>query len=252
MRPLNMLFLEPEELGAPLGRDDERVRHVVKVLKKREGDELAAGMPDGALGRARIEAYDGRTMTFSFNRETESAPLRPITMLVGLPRPIQANRILKDLCSLGIARILLVATELGERSYLDSGFYSAGEYRSALIEGAQQAGNPRLPDVGLHGSIAEALKVLGSPSTSDARWALDPYRGSTPFGAACIEASRNAAPADRGMTLAVGSERGWTPAELDRLEAAGFGMAALGDRILKSETAATVAVSLSLAALGYL
>jgi RsmE family RNA methyltransferase len=51
--------------------------------------------------------------------------------------------------------------------------------------------------------------------------------------------------------LAIGSERGWTPAELDLLAARGFSFASLGDRILKTETAAVTAVAIALSKLGY-
>ncbi|MCK7479782.1 MAG: RsmE family RNA methyltransferase [Candidatus Moduliflexus flocculans] len=49
----------------------------------------------------------------------------------------------------------------------------------------------------------------------------------------------------------MGSERGWTDRELDSLAAAGFRFASLGDRILRTETACTAAVTLALAALGF-
>ncbi|MCK7479781.1 MAG: hypothetical protein M0C28_22700 [Candidatus Moduliflexus flocculans] len=47
-------------------------------------------------------------------------PLRPVTLVLGFPRPIQVARILKDLCSLGVRRILMAATDLGEKSYAES------------------------------------------------------------------------------------------------------------------------------------
>ena len=52
------------------------------------------------------------------------------------------------------------------------------------------------------------------------------------------------------LTLAIGSERGWTEGEVDLLEERGFRMAGLGRRILKTETAAVAAVALLLARLG--
>lgn len=243
---MNMILLEPSEVGQAIGRTDGRVRHILKVLRKRPGDEVVAGISDGKLGKALIESYDGRSMIFSFLPEREAPPLRPISIILGLPRPIQANRILKDLCSLGVRRLILCSTELGEKSYRDSGFYSAGEFRGALIEGAQQAANPRLPEVELHDSIASAVNALGPSRDGEAgRWALDPYRGAVQFGACRV---RLAAAED--IVIAIGSERGWTPGELDLMEAAGFSIATLGDRILKSETAALSAAVIALSALG--
>ncbi|PKL23262.1 MAG: 16S rRNA methyltransferase [Spirochaetae bacterium HGW-Spirochaetae-3] len=245
---MNMLFLDPHDIGSPLPRADARVRHVLKVLKKGPGDELEAGTPDGMLGMARIESYDNDRMTFSFRPAREAPPLRPITLLLGFPRPIQANRILKDLASLGVGRIVLSGTELGDKSYFQSDFFKNREFRSALIEGAEQAANPRLPVVDTAWTLSRALETIGhGDSTPGGLWAFDPYRASVPFGAATLPAAVDAA----SLVLAIGSERGWTPAELDLLAAGGFSFATLGDRILKTETAAVVAVSLALGKLGY-
>lgn len=248
---MNLLFLDLAEIDSPLPRSDERVRHVLKVLRKGPGDELAAGTPDGMLGTARIESWDGQAMRFSFRAEREAPPLRPITLLLGFPRPIQANRILKDLSSLGVGRIMLSGTELGEKSYFQSDFFRNREFRRALIEGAEQAANPRLPLVDTAWSLARALDALldgDDGAIGRLRWAFDPYRAVEAFGAAALPA----ATADDPLVLAIGSERGWTPAELDLLARRGFGFASLGNRILKTETAAVAAVSVALARLGYL
>ncbi len=250
---MNMLFLDLAEIGSPLPRSDARVRHVLKVLKKGPGDELEAGTPDGMLGLARIEAWDGERMSFSFRAGREAQPLRPLVILLGFPRPIQANRILKDLCSLGVGRIVLSGTELGEKSYFQSDFFKNREFRQALIEGAEQAGNPRLPEVETAWSLRRAMDSIDArfpplPAGTGPRWAFDPYRATTGFGAAALPTLT----ADAPLVLAIGSERGWTPSELDLLASRGFSFASLGDRILKTETAAVAAVSVALAKLGYL
>lgn len=245
---MNMLFLDPSEIGAPSPRSDERIKHILKVLKKVAGDELAAGTPDGMLGTARIESYDGDAMRFSFRPEREAPALRPITLLLGFPRPIQANRILKDLASLGVGHIILSGTELGEKSYFQSDFFKNREFRAALIEGAEQAANPRLPEVDTAWTLGRALDKLDVMQLSAGRWAFDPYRAETAFGAVSL----HCAPGTTSLVLAIGSERGWTPAELDLMSNRGFSFATLGDRILKTETATITAVALALSKLGYL
>lgn len=251
---MNMLFLDLEEIDAPLPRSDARVKHVLKVLRKGPGDELEAGTPDGMLGTARIESWDGAAMRFSFSAEREAPPLRPIALLLGFPRPIQANRILKDLSSLGVGHIMLSGTELGEKSYFQSDFFRNREFRQALVEGAEQAANPRLPEVETAWTLRRAIDTidaghpLSTESANGRRWAFDPYRAAGSFGAADLPPATAEAP----LVLAIGSERGWTPAELDLLAERGFIFASLGNRILKTETAAIAAVSIALARLGYL
>ncbi len=246
---MNLLVLEAGEVGERLPRSDRRVEHVRKILRKKPGDTLAAGIAgvaDGGapLGLATVEELDEKGARFSFIPEREAPPLRPLVLVLGLPRPIQANRILKDLASLGVARIILCGTELGEKSYADSDLYLKGEFRRPLLEGAEQAGNPRLPDVSTAPSLKLALRVL--EGFAGARLALDPYRTAGPLGAWLPDDGEDS------VLLAIGSERGWTPRELAELEGARFACRDLGDRILKTETAAVAAASLVLARLGYL
>ncbi len=240
-----MLILETSEIDTPLPRSDVRVRHVIKVLHKVPGDEILAGTPDGLVGQARISAVDDASMTFSFVPDREAPPLRPVTLILGFPRPIQANRILKDLSSLGVGRIILSGTELGEKSYFQSEIFRSKEFRTALVEGAAQAANPRLPIVDTTWTLARAIDALGKTGT---RVALDPYRASSTFGTM----SQIDATPDAPLVLAIGSERGWTPVELDLMEASGFIFVTLGDRILKTETAAVAGVAIALATMKYI
>jgi RsmE family RNA methyltransferase len=272
---MNMLILDESEPGRPLPRSDRRVQHIARILKKQAGDEVLAGVADdgqgplsGQTGMARIDSWDGHQMAFSFQPRNLAPPLHPLTILLGFPRPIQANRILKDLASLGVARIILSGTELGEKSYFQSDFFRNREFRSALVEGAEQAANPRLPSVETAWTLARALQLLEPPALIEAstRWALDPYRQEGPLGTV-LTGDTVALDGTRGLdrpslvdrpplvappplVLAIGSERGWTPAELDLMAAAGFRFAGLGERILKTETAAIAAAAIALARLG--
>ena len=58
--------------------------------------------------------------------------------------------------------------------------------------------------------------------------------------------------AAHSVVAAIGSERGWTERERDLLENAGFSLCSMGKRILRTETAATVASSIILDSMGFL
>jgi RsmE family RNA methyltransferase len=278
---MNMLILDETEPGRPLPRCDRRVQHIIRILKKQTGDELLAGIADdgltengrgplaGQIGTAHIDSWDGRQLVLSFKPDKPAPPLHPLVILLGFPRPIQANRILKDLASLGAARIILSGTELGEKSYFQSDFFKNREFRTALLEGAEQAASPRLPAVETAWTLARALKLLDEPALTGnqvttaparpetpaaARWALDPYRQEGPLGTVLMPDSgtvdsSSAVPLPP-LVLAIGSERGWTPAELNLLAEQGFRFAGLGTRILKTETAAMAAAAIALSRLG--
>ena len=257
---MNLLILQSEEIATLIPATDRRSIHVAKVLKKGRGDEITVGIltneafsrAPGSLGRARIEKLDGEGMILRFVPEGEAPPLRPLRLILGFPRPIQGARLLKDLASLGIAEIILCGTELGEKSYLESDLWKKAEYRKALLEGAEQAANPRLARVRREWSLKAALASLaedrdseeGEPDwKSGSGYYLHPGKGSPRLGS--LEPF---AP----FSLAVGSERGWTEGEIARLSASGFRIASLGDRILKTETAALASVSIILSRLGFM
>lgn len=168
-------------------------------------------------------------------------PLLPLCLILGFPRPIQAKRILKDLCSLGVSRIILAGTDLGEKSYREGSFFSDGGWEGAIREGASQAGSPLLPMVSTQTSLDAAIAELGSAAGT--RVALDAEGSHRGLGSVSFDA-RN------GAVLAVGSERGWTERERALLSATGFASASLGKRILRTETACVAAVSIVLSRMG--
>ncbi len=257
---MNLLLLEAGEAGRLIPPSDRRHEHLRRILKKGVGDTVAAGLvtdsvfgpAPASLGMALIRKLDREGLVLDFEAEDgpagEPLPLAPLRLLLGFPRPIQATRILKDLTSLGLGDIVLTGTELGEKSYLESGFFKDGDYHRPLLEGAEQAANPRLPRVGFHWTLARSLAALDAMGDTvwegSLRVALHPGEGRPDLGA--FLAGR-AAPS---ITLAVGSERGWTPGELAALETSGFAVCGLGLRILKTETACLAASALALSALG--
>ena len=257
---MNILVLEAAEIGASIPRADRRWAHVKKVLKKGPGDRIEAGIAcdadsaaEGTLGEAAIRSLNEDELVLDFvpfpGQAGMPPALAPLSLVLGFPRPIQAARILKDLTSLGVSEIHLAGTELGEKSYAQSSIFKERDFRGSLIEGAEQAGNPRLPRVFTHWTLKRCLEALdaGAGTTSPARGSrifLHPYGASERMG--------SLAGLSAPVTLAVGSERGWTEGEIAALRDSGFAARGLGGRILKTETAALAAVVLSLAGLGLL
>lgn len=251
MSGMNMLVLESRDEEQALPRADRRYAHIKRILKKGPGDELLAGCIEGAVGTARIEADDGSALLIRFKPEREAPALLPLVALLGFPRPIQAGRIVKDLTSLGLSRIALSGSDLGEKSYFQSEFFKNKEYRAALIEGAEQAANPRLPEIETFWTLERALDGLGERYPTARGICLDPYRAGLGLGALIAEGAGRDGDAASPLIVAVGSERGWTDAELDLFAERGYSFARLGGRILKSETAAVAAAAIALAGLGY-
>jgi len=230
---LNILLLESDETF--LTRNDPRVKHVRNVLKLGAGDTLRAGIIDGPTGTASIEQIDRSGMQVRFTPDAaipQSPPARfpaSVDLLLGHPRPIVLRRMLRDLCTIGVRHLIVAPTELGERSYLGATMWR--DIRPLLVEGAAQSGHTRLMRVTRCEFLEEALSQCAADQL---KIVLHPEQGQS------LAQALESTPVT-GVTLAVGSERGWTARELDVLAGAGFARAGMGDRTLRTETAAAVA-----------
>lgn len=235
---MNIILFDACEIEHLLPLNDARVRHVTEVIGCTEGDVFDVGLVDGPRGKARIVAVTGRGMELEFNFAAERPQLYPVEMVIGLPRPPSARRMLKDLTTQGVEKIHFVATDKGERSYLNSRLWTSDEYRRLLREGAEQAFCTRLPTVVLHESLDACMVDLASGK----RLALDNYEA---------DMSLAALPSDVGRyVLGVGSERGWSTRERSVLRDNEFTLVHLGQRVLKTETASIVGLALVLGKLG--
>ncbi|MFA5852019.1 MAG: RsmE family RNA methyltransferase [Spirochaetales bacterium] len=245
---MNIVFLKESEIGALIAPNDRRREHIARILKKKTGDFIAAGCSDGTLGQARIESLSQDGLVLSYQPSSQAPSLRPIRLLMGFPRPIQAGRILKDLTSLGIAELWFALSDLGEKSYAESTFFRNKEFENHLIEGAEQAGNPRLPEILSFWTMDRACDALDArelkAGAASPRFMFHPDPS--------LPRIVDLRDFDPPVTLAIGSERGWTKRELDLMDAHGFKACFLGDRILKTETAALAAVSIVASRLGYM
>ncbi|MCL2069627.1 MAG: 16S rRNA (uracil(1498)-N(3))-methyltransferase [Treponema sp.] len=249
---MNIILFEPAELGKPLSRRDERTLHLLKVLHKKPGDSFEAGVLDGNLGQGRIESirFDG-ALFYSLDLQEDAPKRQPVRIAVGFPRPIQIRRLLRDLSNLGLAAVDIIGTELGEKSYRDTKLFKDGGARAAMIEGAVQARDTRLPALSLYGRLEDWLgerpweaSSTGPFSKSPLLLALDNVRSE---GALALLSAMG-----QSVVLAVGCERGWSDRERDLLEAAGFLRLSMGNRALRTETACVAASVLVLEKMGAL
>ena len=230
-----MLITAPEAESG-LSPEDSRARHLRETVSLSVGGTFHVGIENGLRGIATITALTPQ-LTFSVAWEKSPQTRLPLTVLVGLPRPQTAKKVLHDLASLGAARIIFFESAKGDPGYLTSSLWKDGEWREHVIKGTEQACSTLVPEVTRVGSLAEAVALIDV-----AAWklALDPYEAT-----GAPELSVAAASA----VLAIGPERGFAETERATLRAAGFAFAHLGDRILRVEAAALVGGALMLAQL---
>jgi RsmE family RNA methyltransferase len=233
---VNLVLITAEEAVSGLTPDDIRARHLLETVGLAVGGAFHVGIENGLRGIATIMTLAPR-LTFVVAWEKSVQAGLPLTVLVGLPRPQTAKKVLHDLASLGAARIIFFESEKGDPGYLTSSLWKDAEWREHVLKGAEQACSTLVPEVKRVGSLAEAI---GHVDVSAWKLALDPYEAS---GTPEISAPANSA------VLAIGPERGFGDGERRVLRDAGFTLAHLGDRILRVEAAALVGGALMLAQL---
>lgn len=250
---MNICLFEQNEIDSPLSFEDVRGEHILKVLKKKQGDDFTAGIIDGSSGLAHITKIDESAgqIFFDFTATGDGKPLNPLKMIVGFPRPIQLRRLMRDVAALGVSELHLTGTELGEKSYMQSDLAQPEKARELLLEGTVQAGSTHVPKVFIHKSLKKCLSTLketGSLSLSKGKQnfiCLDNINPKCALGDVSFSK-------EVPVIAAIGSERGWTDRERELLELSGFIRCGMGKRIMRTETAATVAGAIILNSMGVL
>lgn len=242
---VNLILFEPAEATAPLPRTDPRAQHILNVLRRQVGDIFDAGLINGPRGKGTLSAIDPLTLTLTFVWSSVPPPLDPLTLVLGLPRPQTARKILQEATSLGVRALRFFTSEKGETNYAQSTLWSSGEWRRHLIAGAEQAFDTRLPEVTYGRPLTEILEPLPDAGL---RLALDNYEASVALSQFHVLRETSNLPAP--VVIALGPERGWSARERDLLRARGFTFVHLGPRVLRTETACVAAIALVKAKLG--
>jgi RsmE family RNA methyltransferase len=233
-----LILFELDEVDSELRLSDPRARHILDVLRRRPGDRFGAGLINGPRGVGTLVAIGPDSLCLRFEWGEEPPPLDPISLVVGLPRPQTARRLLHEATAMGVSALLFVATDKAEASYARSKLWATGEWRRHLIDGAQQAYTTRLPAVSLAAPLASVIDSLPGGGT---RLALDNYEAPCALSVVQVTAP---------VTLALGPERGWSDRERAILRAARFDLVHLGERVLRTETACVAGLTLVKAKLG--
>jgi len=239
VQAVNIILFDGAEVSQPLPREDPRARHILDVLQRTLGESFDAGLIDGPRGKGVVDQVTADELILSFTCDTELPAVEMITMIAGWCRPQTSRRVLREAATLGVARMFFVSTERSEATYADSSLWATGEYHRHVRSGVEQAFATRIPAVEVGMGLDEAITSAGGRL----HIALDNYEGIMPL-------HRVELPGDTPLTLAVGSERGWSSKERDLLRSAGYQLAGLGSRVLRAETATIAALAVIKAATG--
>ena len=210
-----------------------RAEHVMNVLHGEIGQVLKTGEIDGPIGTSEIlsieQSEQSNNYRISVRCSHTEASLRPwVDLVLAPPRPRVMKRLLPQLASLGVGRIVLVGAKKVEKDFWGATLLKPENYRPLLVDGLMQAGTSILPTLETRRNFRKFVREeIDALFTNSNRIIAHPYHGNQ-----TIKQSNN-----QTILLAIGPEGGWTDEEVALLEERGFARYSLGSRILRTDTA---------------
>lgn len=243
---MNLILFEDSFEQINLSADDPRTRHILSVLKIELGGVFYVGFINGDRALAKIETIDkDGSITLSIVERMASPPCLPVDLLIGMPRPHTAKRVLFEAACLGVRQIHFFQSDHTEPSYMKSRLWQEGNYKERLLLGAEQSFTTHLPEVFVHSNLEDALTEMNSKEDRFIQIALDNYEAKLGLGDALkfgIQCRQLKVP---HIFLALGSERGWSDSERALLSKQKWEFAHLGNRVLRLEMAVVSAVAIT-------
>jgi 16S rRNA (uracil1498-N3)-methyltransferase len=195
---------------------------------------------------ARVDLFDGRgneatttvlrvgprdlTLQIVSRRQVVLPSTPPVTLLQGLPRPERMDLIVQKAAELGAARLVPVRTARSASGQSPR----AERWERIAREAARQSGRAELLEIAPLASVATAVAGMARDAVGFVPWEDAP--DAPALGKLVPER-----PA--GVTILIGPEGGLTAEEVATATGAGFQIATLGPRILRTETAAIAALA---------
>jgi 16S rRNA (uracil1498-N3)-methyltransferase len=230
---------------APGGRvslPEWSAHHAREVLRLRAGDLIHVFDGRGTEFEATLDRVTRHEVHAHVGPAVSPRPESPLRITLALS-PLKGDRmelVVQKATELGVVVIRPVVTFRTDAAARPALRGTRQERWEKVASGAaEQCGRAVVPEV----APTVALDQLVGEAYGGRRVLLLETPGQPPLDSLFTEA-----PGD--LLLLVGPAGGFEPAEVERLVAAGFQSAALGPRVLRSETAAVVAVAVAQAAWG--
>lgn len=227
---LEFYFVPPERISGGLAQiEGDEFAHLTRVMRHREGDVIA--IVDGA-GNAYVAAIAGiakrfATCTLRSTHPELHEPAHKVTLAVGLVKnPSRFDFIVEKATELGVLRIipLLTTRTIPRHAKTD-------RWRTIALSAMKQSGRCRLPEV----ATPSQLDVILGQASGTRLFLHEQATALLDVSALTITES--------GITVCVGPEGGFTSEETLLAEKHNWNVVSVGNRRLRTETAAIVAAA---------
>lgn len=232
---LNRIFCDlPLTSGAEVNLPAAGAYHVARVLRMREGAPLSVFDGAGHEFRAEIARVNGDDVTVRLGSQITGATESPlnISLVQGVSRSERMDWTLQKATELGVTAI---APVLSARSVVRLDERQAqkkqAHWRGIVIGACEQCGRSKVPAVASPVSLRE---YLANTRKEGLRLVLSPSAPGSLAGLASLPGK---------VELLIGPEGGLDDDELIAAQKVGFTPVRLGPRVLRTETAAVVALT---------
>ncbi|MDX2051787.1 MAG: RsmE family RNA methyltransferase [Polyangiaceae bacterium] len=237
---MNLLLLQPADLDGKHARvEGRRAAHISRVLKKKPGDKVRAGVVNSGTCIATIIEMDETRI------ELELSPINlvaaPTTHIVlALPRPKVISRVVAAVSSFGVKSLTLINAWRVEKAYFESPRITQERLLEDAILGCEQGAQVWLPEISVERSFRRYVEDLDQAQlglNAAARVVLHPGSEASLASALCSSYEPT-----MPVLLALGPEGGFIDAEVASFERAGYKPAELRTGPLRTEVALSAAL----------
>jgi 16S rRNA (uracil1498-N3)-methyltransferase len=232
---LNRIFCEgPLTVGGEVKLPAAGAYHVARVLRMREGAPLILFDGTGGEYQAEITGVNGDAVSARLMHQTPGTAESPlkVTLVQGVSRSERMDWTLQKATELGVTSI---APVLSARSVVRLDEKQAAKkqahWQAIVIGACEQCGRTRVPNVATPLSLRD---YFANVKKEGLRLVLSPSAPGSLAGLASLP---------NKVELLIGPEGGLDDEELNAARTAGFTPVRLGPRVLRTETAAVVALS---------
>jgi 16S rRNA (uracil1498-N3)-methyltransferase len=224
-----------EAIGRVVPLPDDEAHHLLRVLRRRAGDDVIVFDGRGREWSARVATAGRKDAALRIGDERVAAVEPPVavSLAIGVLKGDQMDTVVRDATALGVRRILPIVSAhvtVPERAWRSDS--ARARWTRVAIAAARQCRRAVVPDVD---PVVSFDSCLDRRADVTLYMAIEPERSVAPRG--------GDDPRPASAMVLVGPEGGWSEREVERARDAGARTIDLGPRTLRAELVPAVALS---------